>query len=590
MSILINRHQHNDHGPDPLKIRILKCFQIFRHTDRKLRPEHALCPGMQKRKPKFRKDLGGNPFPAHQVFLDLSAAVRIRGHFFPYRDQKLLKGNVIVYLKKFHIFQDRLDLYGNQIDLLQLHGKLIFLFVLFRHSLIPQDHFPYFFHVLLIQKRIHGNDRDILGVHGNRGNQKICFSDDVRRNIIFSVCRQDHPILIGFLQLGHHQTGDPDPAGADHSRMDLPYIFPASLQAEYRRAEMYRQETNLLFRHLPLRLLLQNRRHMNTFPVNLRVALPDLRKHGILNMHSIYDPDQGRLQMRQKPLDKFLVLFEQACLHWVKGIDHLIDQILQLPVFNRQGFPGIPPYPLMLGALNMQADVGNLHRRKADSEFLFQLRRDLLRQKVILIPFKLFPPAATRLDRLILEDPVNGNGNMDHEPHIGIFRQGLYLEMIHPCNTADHTFQYIVVQHLPDLAFQQKILRIQHRGFLLIGFPQYLRIYIFFNKRADRPAVILLASIGFDSASRLPADLQAIPGQPAFHSFQVRADRSLTDTELAAVIIQLFQPLFSQQFQDEPLPPLLPVAHIVRVSLAEFGKKTLLFLLAAFQPDAHASL
>ena len=97
-------------------------------------------------------------------------------------------------------------------------------------------------------------------------------------------------------------------------------------------------------------------------------------------MHSIYDPDQGRLQMRQKPLDKFLVLFEQACLHWVKGIDHLIDQILQLPVFNRQGFPGIPPYPLMLGTLDMQADVGNLHRRKADSEFLFQLRRDLLIQ------------------------------------------------------------------------------------------------------------------------------------------------------------------------------------------------------------------
>ena len=341
----------------------------------------------------------------------------------------------------------------------------------FRQPSILEDQLSDFFHILLIEQRVHRDDRDFLLLHGNAGDQKIRLSKDIRCDVVFSICAQDHLLLKCLLQLGDHQPGNADAAGTDHAYMHFSDRFLASFQAEYRRPKMHGQKSRFFFRHHASCLFLQDCRNILAFPVNLRITFPDFLKHGILDTHPVHQPDQGRLQMCQKPLYKFVVLFEQAGLYRIIGIDHLIDKLMQLLIFYLQARRRIPLDLLMLGAFDMETDIRNLHFRDPDQKLLFQLRHNFLRKTVILVLFYFLHPAVSRLDDLIFQNTVYGDRNMEYKSYIGIFRQVLHPKMVRAFDTIHDPSQSLVVQHLPDLAFVQKLISVRLLLLHLIGVP-----------------------------------------------------------------------------------------------------------------------
>ena len=111
---------------------------------------------------------------------------------------------------------------------------------------------------------------------------------------------------------------------------------------------MHSQKTGFLLRHLFSGIGLKHAGYFFTAPVNLRIACLDVVQHRILNLHSINQADERRLQMCQQPLDKSVILFHKICLFRVIRIDHIIDQLLELLVFHFQLAVVVPPDFFML--------------------------------------------------------------------------------------------------------------------------------------------------------------------------------------------------------------------------------------------------
>ena len=186
---------------------------------------------------------------------------------------------------------------------------------------------------------------------------------------------------------------------------------------------MHSQIPNLFFRDLPVHSAFQDLRHIAAPLIHIGIALFDVLQHGILNIQIMGQPNQSGLQMSQKSLYKLIILFQKIRLVTVKGINHIIDQLLQPTAFKFDSGEPSHLYLFMLGTLYMKADIGNLHLRYLNAKSALQFLHQFFGQQIILIFLKLLHPVFCLLDGLIFQNPINRNGNVDHQPQIGILSQ-----------------------------------------------------------------------------------------------------------------------------------------------------------------------
>ena len=243
----------------------------------------------------------------------------------------------------------------------------------------------------------------------------------------------------------------------------------------------------------------------------------------------------------------------------------------------------------MLGSLEMQADIGNLQLGDRHLKLRFQLCCNILCQPVILITGHFFLPFPGHLDYILLQNAVDGNGQMDDQTVIGIFRQVVHPLVIHPLKALMNPAQDFLVQQPAQVVFLQGSCIIL-AAITVIQLPEQLCIYVLPDKKPYGTAVIFLRSFHLNAAARLPDHGQPLMGQPCLHRFQIRADGSFANAELAAVIIQLPKRLFPQDFQHQPLAPVLLAAGSILITAGSLSQNPCPGSFIPGQPHPHACL
>lgn len=80
-----------------------------------------------------------------------------------------------------------------------------------RHPLILIDHLTDLIDVLLIQKRVDMDHRDLRFFDRKTGYKKVCFSLYIGSNVVFAISSKVHAVAKQLIELRQHQTGNTDP-------------------------------------------------------------------------------------------------------------------------------------------------------------------------------------------------------------------------------------------------------------------------------------------------------------------------------------------------------------------------------------------
>ena len=163
-----------------------------------------------------------------------------------------------------------------------------------RHPLILIDHLTDLIDVLLIQKRVDMDHRDLRFFDRKTGYKKVCFSLYIGSNVVFAISSKVHAVAKQLIELRQHQTGNTDPARADDSHIHLPDLFFASFLTHHSRTEMHGQKSCLLLRNRLSGKTFQHFGNVQAFLVNIRIILFNIIQHRILDLHTVIQADQSR--------------------------------------------------------------------------------------------------------------------------------------------------------------------------------------------------------------------------------------------------------------------------------------------------------
>ena len=138
---------------------------------------------------------------------------------------------------------------------------------------------------------------DSQGVQVQGGDKEVCVRDHAGRDLILSVGAKSCPVTQTVAELGQHQPGNPESAGADHADDDAAGRFLALQDPLLRGSEVHGKKSDLLAAYRLVCLPLDHRGSPGTPLENIRVFLQDVGEDRVEDIHVVEQPHNDRPQM-----------------------------------------------------------------------------------------------------------------------------------------------------------------------------------------------------------------------------------------------------------------------------------------------------